>query len=148
MQSSFLFKTDNSTNFENSGQPKPEITIQSNLETLMKINSEKQKQEFIKEQTALKQKLINSESQSKILSDQISKLQKELRVKTDIAIKCVTLEKKLKESQATIKQMETSLKSIETSRANLTKQLEEKINKNLNSTVRLSLNTDTKSSKN
>lgn len=148
MQSSFLFKTDNSTNFENSGQPKPEITIQSNLETLMKINSEKQKQEFIKEQTALKQKLINSESQSKILNDQISKLQKELRVKTDIAIKCVTLEKKLKESQATIKQMETSLKSIETSRANLTKQLEEKINKNLNSTVRLSLNTDTKSSKN
>ena len=71
-QSSFLYKTENSTNFDNSSKPRPENVVRTHREK--SVNLVKLEREFSKEKDALQQKLINSESQQQELSEQITKL--------------------------------------------------------------------------
>lgn len=142
--SSFLYRTDNSNqgNFTDRGprselwiSPDAEHMIKSLQEALKRQNMlekkvselEKQREEFLQEQHSLRTQIQKSEAQKSLLLDKVSSLQKELGSKHNLAVKCNTLERQLRDAEHAIKKIDSNLKSSENRRITLTRQLEEKI---------------------
>ncbi|CAI2386582.1 unnamed protein product [Moneuplotes crassus] len=99
---------------------------QSILEENLSCMKEKEKL-LVNEVKTLRSTLKKSESENTKLTEKVDDLHKELSLKTRLAMKCSSLERKLKEAEHAVLQINSNLKSSENKRLTLSKQLENKI---------------------